>query len=78
MDAEWITLIEGKHPSLHRVLLAAMTASDKSYLVYMAVRLLEIKRLLKPAGSIYLHCDPTMGAHLRLVMGASWSKPQHL
>ena len=32
VDAEWINLIEAKHPALHRVLLAAMTASDKSYL----------------------------------------------
>lgn len=60
VDVEWINLIEAKHPALYRVLLAAMTDSDKSYLVYMAVRLLEMKRLLKPTGSIYLHCDPTM------------------
>ena len=33
---EWINLIEAKHPALYRVLLAAITKSDKSYLVYMA------------------------------------------
>ncbi len=60
VDAEWINLIEAKHPGLHRVLQAAMTDSDKSYLAYMAVRLLEMQRVLKPTGSIYLHCDPTM------------------
>ena len=74
VDAEWINLIEAKHPKLHRVLLAAMTDSDKSYLAYMAVRLLEMHRLLKPTGSIYLHCDPTMSAHLRLVMDAIFGK----
>ena len=47
-----------------------MTKSDKSYLVYMAARLLEMKRLLKPTGSIYLHCDPTMSHYLKLVMDA--------
>ena len=31
----------------------------KSYLIMMAVRLLEMRRLLKPTGSLYLHCDPT-------------------
>ena len=36
VDAEWINLIEAKHPALYRVLLAAMTSSDKSYLAYMA------------------------------------------
>ena len=39
VDAEWVTLMEAKHPALYRVLLAAMTDSDKSYLAYMAVRL---------------------------------------
>ena len=70
VDAEWINLIEAKHPALHRVLLAAMTASDKSYLTYMAARLLEMHRILKPTGSIYLHCDPTMSHYLKLVMDA--------
>ena len=70
VDAEWINLMEAKHPALHRVLLAAMTSSDKSYLAYMAARLLEMPRLLKPTGSIYLHCDPTMSHYLKLVMDA--------
>ena len=70
VDVEWINLIEAKHPALYRVILAAMTDSDKSYLAYMAARLLEMRRILKPSGSIYLHCDPTMGAYLRLIMDA--------
>ena len=68
LDAEWINLIEARHPALHRVLLAAMTPSDKAYLAYMAARLLEMRRVLEPTGSIYLHCDPTMGAYLKIVM----------
>ena len=70
VDAEWINLIEARHPSVHRVILAAMTDSDKSYLVYMAARLLEMPRLLAPTGSIYLHCDPTMSHYLKLLMDA--------
>ena len=70
VDAEWINLIEAKHPALYRVLLAAMSDSDKAYLAYMAARLLEMPRLLKPTGSIYLHCDPTMSHYLKLVMDA--------
>ena len=31
----------------------------QAYLTWMTVRLMEMQRLLKPAGSIYLHCDPT-------------------
>ena len=45
-----------------------MKDSDKSYLIYMAVRLLEIRRLLKPTGSVYLHCDPTMSHYLKIMM----------
>ena len=70
VDAEWINLIERRHPALHRVLLAAMTDSDKSYLAYMAARLLEMHRVLKPTGAIYLHCDPTMSHYLKLLMDA--------
>lgn len=74
VDVEWINLIEAKHPALHRVLLAAMTDSDKSYLVYMAARLLEMRRILKPTGSIYLHCDWHIGHYLKLVMDALFGK----
>ena len=74
VDVEWINLIEAKHSALYRVLLAAMTDSDKSYLAYMAARILEMRRLLKPTGSIYLHCDPTMSHYLKLVMDAVFGK----
>ena len=74
VDAEWVNLIEAKHPALYRVLLAAMTDSDKSYLAYMAARLVELRRVLKPTGSIYLHCDPTMSHYLKLVMDAVFGR----
>ncbi len=74
VDAEWINLIEAKHPALYRVILAAMTDSDKSYLAYMAARLLEMRRLLKPASSIYLHCDPTMSHYLKLLMDSIFGR----
>jgi DNA modification methylase len=41
-----------------------------AYLCMMAPRLLEMKRLLKPSGSIYLHCDPTASHYLKLLMDA--------
>ena len=74
VDAAWLDLIEAKHPALNRVIHAAMTNSDKSYLIYMAVRLLEMHRILKDSGSIYLHCDPTMSHYLKLVMDAVFGK----
>ena len=40
----------------------------------MAARLLEMRRVLKPTGSIYLHCDPTMSHYLKLVMDAVFGR----
>lgn len=74
VDVAWLDLLEAKHPALNRVIHAALTKSDKSYLIYMAVRLLEMHRILKPTGSVYLHCDPTMSHYLKLVMDAVFGK----
>ena len=41
-----------------------------AYLTYMAERLEQMHRILKPTGSIYLHCDPTASHYLKLVMDA--------
>ena len=46
----------------------------QSYLTMMAVRLLEMHRVLKPTGSIYLHCDPTASHYLKLEMDAIFGK----
>lgn len=41
-----------------------------AYLTMMAVRLLELHRVLKPTGSLYLHCDPTASHYLRVLLDA--------
>ena len=69
--AEELTLLEKCHPKLHRLCNAALemhSAGMQGYLVMMAVRLLECHRLLKETGSIYLHCDHSANAYLRLLM----------
>ena len=45
-----------------------------SYLIMMAVRLIEMERILKPTGSIYLHCDPTASHYLKLLMDAVFGR----
>jgi DNA modification methylase len=47
-----------------------------AYLSMMAVRLLELYRVLKRTGGIYLHCDPTASHYLKLVMDAVF-RPTH-
>lgn len=74
VDIAWLDLIESKHLHLNKVIHAAMTKSDKAYLIYMAVRLIEMRRLLKPTGAIYLHCDPTMSHYLKLMMDAVFGR----
>ena len=39
-----------------------------AYLVMMTVRLVELQRVLKPAGSLYLHCDPTASHYLKIIL----------
>ncbi len=45
-----------------------------AYLIYMGVRLAEMRRVLKPTGSIYYHCDPPMSHGVKLLMDAIFGK----
>ena len=45
-----------------------------AYLTYMAERLEQMSRLLRPTGSIYLHCDPTASHGLKLVMDSIFGR----
>jgi len=47
-----------------------------AYLVMMAIRLQELHRVLKPTGSIYLHCDPTASHYLKIIMDSIFT-PKH-
>jgi len=41
--------------------------SLSAYLAMMAIRLVELHRVLKPTGSLYLHCDPTASHYLKMI-----------
>jgi hypothetical protein len=58
-----INLINALHVGLERTPMLA-------YLVNMAIRLLEIHKVLKNTGSVYLHCDPTASHYLKMLMDA--------
>ena len=62
-------------------LLAAMRAflgqnDMMAYLTMMAQRMIELHRVLKPTGSIYLHCDPTASHYLKLLLDAVFGAQQ--
>ena len=69
---EWLLTIRQDEPDLYEYLKATKAIGNNEYtycyLCYMAIRLIECKRILKPTGSIYLHCDPTMSHYLKVVM----------
>lgn len=46
--------------------------SLSAYLAMMAVRVVELHRVLKPSGSLYLHCDPTASHYLKLILDATF------
>ena len=52
------------------------TSDMLAYLSMMAPRLVELHRILKPTGSLYLHCDPTASHYLKLLLDAIFSPPR--
>lgn len=59
----------GSMASYLRALHGSLGESDlMAYLAMMAVRLIEMRRVLKPTGSLYLHCDPTASHYLKLIL----------
>ena len=79
LDVAWMGLIAEDEPSLaNAIKTAGLTAGKgmQSYLTMMAVRLLEMRRVLKDTGSIYLHCDPTASHYLKMLMDAVFGRPR--
>ena len=71
LDTAWMGLIADEQPAMYKVIETAGLTHGKgmqSYLCMMAVRLLEMRRVLKETGSIYLHCDPTASHYLKMLM----------
>ena len=70
---EWLQTIKEDNDKLHSFLECVKTIEGRTsynfcYLSYLVIRLIEIHRILKDTGSIYLHCDPTMSHYIKLLM----------
>lgn len=71
LDEAWQGIIAQTEPDLYQVIRSARLGHGKgmqSYLCMMAVRLIEMRRILRDTGSIYLHCDPTASHYLKTLM----------
>ena len=69
----WLEQIQDDNPALHTVIEAARVSHGDdiaAFLCFLSVRLLEMHRVLKPTGSIYLHCDHAANAYIRMAMDA--------
>ena len=79
LDTAWMGLIADEQPAMYKVIETAGLTHGKgmqSYLCMMAVRLFEMRRVLRETGSIYLHCDPTASHYLKLLMDAVFGVSQ--
>ncbi len=72
---EWLQTIKEDHIELYNFLNGIKNISSNKhylynycYLAYMAIRLIEMHRILKDTGSLYFHCDPTMSHYIKLLM----------
>jgi DNA modification methylase len=77
-EREFSELEQSQHTDVAEMMIALrkfLSTNDMmAYLTMMANRLLELRRVLKPTGSIYLHCDPTASHYLKIIMDGVFGK----
>ena len=79
VQQEWWTTIREEHRNLYEVIDAANHAAGDdmgAFLCWLGVRVLEMRRVLKPTGSLYLHCDSTASAWLKAMLDAVFGAGQ--
>lgn len=69
---EYEERITAYNPEIH--LYDYLYTTQSPYLLYMTIRLIELYRILKPTGSIYLHCDSTSSHYLKIIMDYIFDK----
>lgn len=67
---------DDNEPLYHAIEAIRRSHSDgmAAFICFLSVRLLEMRRILKPTGSIFLHCDTTANAYIRMAMDAIFGK----
>ena len=70
-----VTNAPGQLPNLLQAMRSFLGDNDMmAYLTMMAQRIVELRRVLKDTGSIYLHCDPTASHYLKLLMDSVFGR----
>ena len=74
---EWLENMQEHHPALAQLINTIHTINDPSmaaYIAWMSIRTLELHRILKPTGSMYMHCDPTASHYLKGMMDSIFGR----
>ena len=77
IDREYLLEMFEEQPELARFCDTLGKIHDEammSYITYMAQRVLELHRILKPTGSLYYHCDPTAGHYVKIMLDIIFGK----
>ena len=79
VEGEWVDQITDDWPHVMNVINGSKQSYGEdmgAFLCFMGVRLLEMRRVLRDDGSIYLHCDPTASHYLKELMDAIFGRRQ--
>ena len=77
IDEEWIGEIADINDALYQVLEMTRNVAGNSmlsYMLYMSIRIIEMHRVLKDTGSLYLHCDSTAVHYLKTALDAIFGR----
>jgi len=77
VEGAWIDQIQDDWPAVWEVIDAARAAwgdDMAAFLCFMAVRVIEMRRVLRDDGSLYLHCDPTASHYLKALLDAVFGR----
>jgi len=77
VNEAYLETLAGNYPALTAFIAsigAIHSRAMKAYLTYMSQRIIEMRRILKDTGSLYLHCDPTASHYLKLVLDEIFGK----
>ena len=81
VDQRWTELYRAEYPGLYQMLKGMAfyaSESDISYLSYMSIRIIEMRRILKETGSLYYHCDSTMSHYVKIVLDIVFGRGRYL
>ena len=77
---KWLEEIKDNHTELYHAIDAAKHCQGEdtaAFLCFLSVRLIEMHRILKETGSIYLHCDPTASHYIKMCMDAIFGRKNY-